>query len=52
MEYRPIVKNIHVVRAFSSELIPINFGYDSDFYCHKNIKEKVKQYNKFPHFFA
>lgn len=52
MEYRPIVNNIHVVRAFSSELIPINFGYDSDFYCHKSIKEKVKQYNEFPHFFA
>lgn len=52
MEYRPIVKNIHVVRAFSSELIPINFGYDSDFYSHKSIKEKVKQHNEFPHFFA
>lgn len=52
MEYKPIVKNIHVIRAFSSELIPINFGYGSDFYCHKSIKEKVKSHDEFPHFFA
>lgn len=52
MEYRPIIKNVHVVRAFSSELIPINFGYDSDFYNHKSIKEKVKEHTEFPHFFA
>lgn len=52
MEYKPIIKNVHVVRAFSSELVPINFGYGSDFYCHKNVKEKIKSYNGFPHFFS
>lgn len=52
MEYKPIMKQVHVVRAFSSELVPINFGYGSDFYCHKNIKGKLKTYDGFPHFFA
>lgn len=52
MEYKPILKQVHVVRAFSSELVPINFGYGSDFYCHKKIKEEIESYDGFPHFFA
>lgn len=52
MEYKTIMKKVHVVRAFSSELVPINFGYGSDFYCHKKIKEEIKTYDGFPHFFA
>ncbi len=52
MEYKPIINQVHVVRAFSSELVPINFGYGSDFYCHKKIKEQIKSYDGFPHFFA
>ena len=52
MEYKPIMKQIHVVRAFSNKLIPINFGYGSDFYCHKELENKIKMYDGFPHFFA
>lgn len=44
---------IHVVRAISSKLVPINFGYRLDYYTHKNVCKlsslSVKQY---PHFFA
>lgn len=52
LEYRPIMEGVHVVRAFSKELIPINFGYGSDFYCHNSIRKRIKQYDEFPHFFA
>lgn len=50
--YRPLVENVHVVRAFSKELIPINFGYGMDFLKHSRIERHLLKGNEFPHYFA
>ncbi len=52
LNYQGFVDNVYVVRAFSKELIPVNFGYGMDFLEHSKVdKELLKEIN-FPHFFA
>ncbi len=52
VKYKTLVDGIHVVRAFSKELIPINFGFGTDFYHHPKINKHLLNYNEFPHFFS
>ena len=52
LSYRTFIENVHVVRAFSRELIPINFGYGMDFLSHPKVDKKLLKNNEFPHFFA
>ena len=52
LNYQGFVDNVYVVKAFSKELIPVNFGYGMDFFEHSKVdKELLKEIN-FPHFFA
>lgn len=50
--YRPFIENAYVVRAFSRELIPINFGYGMVFLDHSKVDRRLLRDNGFPHFFA
>lgn len=50
--YKPLVDHAYVVRAFSEELVPINFGYGMDFWKHRKIDGGLLKQSKFPHFFA
>lgn len=52
LSYRTFIENVYVVRAFSRELIPINFGYGMDFFSHNKVDEQLLKDNGFPHFFA
>ena len=52
LSYRTFIEDVYVVRAFSRELIPINFGYGMDFLSHPKVDEKLLKDNKLPHFFA
>lgn len=52
LSYRTIIENIFVIRAFSKELIPINFGYGMDFLGHHKVNNQLLNNNGFPHFFA
>lgn len=52
LTYRPLVQGAFVVRAFSKELIPINFGYGLDFFSHPKVDRKRLAGGKFPHYFA
>lgn len=52
LSYRMFVENAYVVRAFSKELIPINFGYGMDFLCHPKVDGQLLKDDGFPHFFA
>lgn len=52
VKYRPLIEGAYVVRAFSKELVPLNFGYGMDFYNHINIDKSLLEYNGFPHFFS
>ena len=52
VNYRASVDGVYVVRAFSKELIPINFGYEMDFFNHFKIDRELLKYNGFPHFFS
>lgn len=52
LTYRPLVQSAFVVRAFSKELIPINFGYGLDFFSHPKVDRKSLAGRKFPHYFA
>jgi len=42
---------LHVVRAISDKLIPINFGYGRDHVSHHTLKEVIKPV-PFPHYLA
>ncbi len=45
--------NLKVVRAFSPELVPINFGFDSAHYTHPSLEGKIHPDSlKMPHYFA
>lgn len=50
--YKPLVDHAYVVRAFSEELVPINFGYGMDFWKHRKIDCGLLKRSEFPHFFA
>lgn len=52
VKYKTIIDGAHVVRAFSKELIPINFGFGMDFYKHSKIDKQLIKNNRFPHFFS
>lgn len=52
LTYQGFVDNVYVVRAFSKELIPINFGYGMDFFGHPKVDKKLLKEFSFPHFFA
>lgn len=52
LTYRSIVDGVYVVRAFSKELVPINFGYGMDFFNHPKIDKQLLKDIGFPHFFA
>lgn len=52
VRYKPFIDGAHVVRAFSKELIPINFGFGMDFYDHSKIDKQLLKNNGFPHFFS
>lgn len=51
VRYRSLIEGAFVVRAFSKELIPINFGFGMDFYSHSKIDKSLLKNNGFPHFF-
>lgn len=49
----PIDSPLQVVRALSSKLIPINFGYARDHISHENVRRTVDQTRPpFPHYLA
>lgn len=50
--FRPMADGVFVVRAFSKELIPINFGYKMDFYNHFRINKQLLKNKEMPHFFS
>lgn len=50
--YRPLVDGAYMVRAFSKELIPINFGYGMDFFNHFKVNKQLVNDYKFPHYFS
>lgn len=50
--YRTLVDHAYVVRAFSKELVPINFGYGMDFWRHHKIDKCLLKQHEFPHFFS
>ena len=52
VKYRSLIEGVHVVRAFSKELIPVNFGFGMDFYSHSKIDKSLLKNNGFPHFFS
>ena len=52
VNYRPFVDGAYVVRAFSKELIPINFGYGMDFHNHFKVNKQLLKDDRFPHFFS
>lgn len=52
LNYHGFVDNVHVVRAFSKELIPINFGHGMDFFEHSRVDKELLEEINFPHFFA
>lgn len=52
LSYRAFIENVYVVRAFSRELIPMNFGYGMDFLSHPKVDGRLLKDNGFPHFFA
>lgn len=52
VRYRSLIEGAFVVRAFSKELIPINFGFGMDFYSHSKIDKSLLKNNGFPHFFS
>lgn len=52
LSYRTFVENVYIVRAFSKELIPMNFGYGMDFLGHPKVDQKLLKNKEFPHFFA
>ncbi|HWV47139.1 MAG TPA: YcaO-like family protein [Nitrospira sp.] len=44
---------LHVVRVLSEKLVPINFGYGSEYYSHPSLEGRVHPDSlKLPHFFA
>jgi len=44
---------LQVVRVLSEQLVPINFGYGSEYFSHPSLKGKVHPDSlKLPHFFA
>ena len=50
--YKQLCEKIHVIRAFSPQLIPIHFGYMNDYYLHEEVKKVLcNSYDFFPHFF-
>lgn len=52
LSYRSLVEGICIVRAFSENLIPINFGYGMDFFGHSKVDRRLLKVKKLPHFFA
>lgn len=50
--YKALVDRAYVVRAFSKELVPINFGCGMDFWRHRKIDKRLLRQHAFPHFFA
>lgn len=52
VRYKTFIDGTYVVRAFSKELIPINFGLRMDFYDHSKVDKQLLKYNGFPHFFS
>lgn len=52
VDYRELIDGAYVVRAFSKELIPVNFGYGMDFYSHEKVNKQFLINDKFPHFFS
>ncbi len=50
--YKTFTEELSVIRAFSRELIPVNFGYGMDFISHLKVDRSLLKYNGFPHFFA
>lgn len=50
--YKPLVDGAYVVRAFSKELVPVNFGYGMDFLKHDKVDQSFVKDNGFPHFFS
>lgn len=50
--YKDTIKDVHIVRAFVEDLVPINFGTHNDFYNHHAIRRDECKRNGIPHFFA
>lgn len=50
--YRALAEGAYVVRAFSKELVPVNFGYKMDFYNHYKIDKQLLKNRDMPHFFS
>lgn len=52
VRYKPLIDGAYVVKVFSKELIPINFGFGMDFYKHSKVDRRLLINYKFPHFFS
>ncbi|MCI8957895.1 MAG: SagB/ThcOx family dehydrogenase [Lachnospiraceae bacterium] len=52
VRYKSLIDGAYVVRAFSKELVPINFGFGMDFYEHVKVDKQRLKWNGFPHYFS
>lgn len=52
VNYRLPVDGVCVIRAFSKELVPVNFGYGMDFSNHCKINKQFLKKRELPHFFS